>query len=42
MDLIKQNIINHALSLGFSTVGFSRAEFMEEEAMRLKEWLSKG
>lgn len=42
MDVIKQNIINHALSLGFSTVGFSRAEFMEEEALRLKEWLDKG
>lgn len=42
MDLIKQNIINHALSLGFSSVGFSKAEFIEEESIRLKQWLDSG
>ncbi len=42
MDLIKQTIINHALSLGFSSVGFSKAELMEEESTRLRHWLDEG
>lgn len=42
MDLIKQNIINMAQQLGFSSVGFSRADEMELESERLKLWLAKG
>lgn len=31
-----------ALELGFSTVGVSKAEFLEEEAPRLENWLNQG
>lgn len=35
-------IKSRALQLGFSAVGISKAEFLQEEADRLKEWLDKG
>lgn len=35
-DLIR----NEALRLGFDHVGFSRADFLEEEAPRLEQWLA--
>ncbi len=35
-DLIKEE----AIRLGFSHVGFSKADFLEEEAPRLEQWLS--
>ena len=31
-----------ALALGFSSVGFSKALFMDEEARRLEQWLNNG
>ena len=35
-------IKDKALELGFLSVGVSKAEFMEEESRRLKEWLGMG
>jgi epoxyqueuosine reductase len=37
----KKSIINKAYELGFFHVGFSKAEFLEEEAPRLENWLNK-
>ena len=31
-----------AIELGFSGIGIAKAEFMEEESIRLKEWLTAG
>jgi len=42
MNLIKENIINLAKELGFSSVGFSVADNMEVESHRLKRWLAEG
>lgn len=39
MDVVKQQIINHAKELGFSSVGFATAESMPEEAAHLDRWL---
>ncbi len=36
----RELIRNEALRLGFDHVGFSRADFLEEEAPRLEQWLS--
>lgn len=36
----KKIIQEEALNLGFSFIGFSRAEKMEEESMRLEKWLN--
>jgi len=38
----KKQIIDEAHRLGFSFVGFSKSEFLEEEAPRLENWLKKG
>ncbi len=38
---IKQLITQKARDLGFFHIGFSKAEFLEEEAPRLEQWLSK-
>jgi epoxyqueuosine reductase len=38
---VKQLITQKARDLGFFHIGFSKAEFLEEEAPRLEEWLSK-
>jgi len=38
---VKQLITQKARDLGFFHIGFSRAEFLEEEAPRLEQWLSK-
>lgn len=38
---IKKTITDEALRLGFSYVGFSKADFLEEEAPRLEQWLSQ-
>tara|TARA_B110000967_G_scaffold155457_1_gene160262 strand:- start:10149 stop:11159 length:1011 start_codon:yes stop_codon:yes gene_type:complete len=35
-------IKNKALSLGFTSVGISKAAFLEEEAPKLEQWLQKG
>lgn len=35
-------IRQQALDFGFSAAGFAKAEFMDEEAERLKSWLEKG
>ena len=37
----KQLISQKAKELGFFHIGYSKAEFLEEEAPRLEEWLSK-
>jgi epoxyqueuosine reductase len=37
-ELIKKK----ALALGFTSIGISRAEFLEEEAPKLEQWLKKG
>lgn len=39
---IKNLIIEKAKSLGFVKIGFSKADLLEEESVRLKDWLSKG
>ena len=39
---ISLSIKNEALRLGFSACGFSRAEFLEEDAQHLRKWLEKG
>lgn len=36
----KQLITNKAHELGFFHVGFSKADFLEEEAPRLEKWLN--
>ncbi|MEP7265193.1 MAG: tRNA epoxyqueuosine(34) reductase QueG [Bacteroidota bacterium] len=38
---IKKTITAEAMRLGFSYVGFSKADFLEEEAPRLEQWLSQ-
>jgi len=38
---ITQNVRSKALELGFSFCGFSAADFLEEEASRLENWLKK-
>lgn len=40
--LLKQNIHQQALGLGFSFMGVARAEYMNEEARRLEAWLNQG
>ena len=35
-------IKTEALSLGFSSCGIAKAEFLEEEAPRLEHWLANG
>ena len=35
-----QLIKTEALRLGFSTCGFAKADFLEDEASRLEQWLS--
>ncbi len=37
----KKLITTEALRLGFNYVGFSKADFLEEEAPRLEQWLSQ-
>jgi epoxyqueuosine reductase len=37
----KKRITNKAYELGFFHVGFSKADFLEEEAPRLENWLNK-
>jgi epoxyqueuosine reductase len=37
-----KSIKQKAIELGFSTVGISKAVFLEEEAPRLEKWLSQG
>ncbi len=37
-----QRIKEKALQLGFSDIGFSKAEYLQEEENRLKEWLDAG
>lgn len=41
-DILKKNIKNEAKRLGFDFCGFSKAEYLEEEAPRLEQWLKKG
>lgn len=38
----KQRIVTKAYKLGFSFVGVSKAEFLEEEAPKLESWLTRG
>ena len=38
----KEQIRQKAFELGFNNIGFAKAEFLEEEAERLEEWLVKG
>jgi epoxyqueuosine reductase len=38
---VKQMISQKARELGFFHIGFSKATFLEEEAPRLEQWLSK-
>jgi epoxyqueuosine reductase len=38
----KQGLIEQAKLLGFSSVGVAKADFLEEEAPRLEEWLKRG
>jgi len=38
---LSEDIKKYAYSLGFEQCGFSRAEFLEEEAPRLEGWLNK-
>jgi epoxyqueuosine reductase len=40
--MISLAIKNEALRLGFSACGFSKAEFLEEDAKRLRNWLDNG
>lgn len=45
MDDIKKKSVwirQQALELGFMSVGYAQAEFMDEEANRLREWLGLG
>jgi len=37
-----QSIKSEALRLGFSSVGIAKAEFLEQEAPRLEQWLKNG
>jgi len=41
-DILSQYIKSEAERLGFMLCGISRAEFMEDEAQHLEQWLSKG
>lgn len=41
-DILKEKIKNEAQRLGFDYCGFSKAEFLEEEAPRLEQWLKNG
>ena len=38
--MLKQNIISKAKELGFSLIGFSPYQILEEETDKLKAWLS--
>lgn len=40
-SILTQNIKNEAVRLGFSFCGFSKAEFLVEEAPRLENWLNQ-
>lgn len=45
MDIVSSNtkkIKQKALELGFIDVGISKADFLEKESIKLKEWLDKG
>lgn len=39
---ISERIKKHALELGFGNCGIAKAEFLEEEAQHLENWLHKG
>jgi epoxyqueuosine reductase len=39
---VNTSIKNEAVRLGFDACGFARAQFLEEDATRLKEWLDRG
>lgn len=41
-EYLTQIVKSTALDLGFSFCGISKAEFLEEEAPRLEEWLNRG
>lgn len=41
-DVLKERIKAEANTIGFDFCGFSKAEFLEEEAPRLEQWLKKG
>jgi len=41
-EQLTQFLKAHASTLGFSFCGISRAEFLEQEAPRLEEWLQRG
>lgn len=40
--MLKEKIIQKSRDLGFSDIGFAKAEFMEEEARKLESWLNNG
>lgn len=40
--ILTNNIKQQALALGFTAVGVSKAEFLEQEAPKLEKWLSAG
>ncbi|MEI6864722.1 MAG: tRNA epoxyqueuosine(34) reductase QueG [Flavicella sp.] len=45
LDLIEKHtrlIKEKALALGFTSIGVAKAEFLEEEAPKLEQWLKKG
>lgn len=42
MTSLTQNIRQKALEIGFHKAGFARAEALEQEGQRLREWLEKG
>ena len=42
MSSIKHDIIDRAKELGFLDVRFARAEYMNDESERLREWLGLG
>jgi len=41
-DVLKEEIKREAKRLGFDFCGFSKAEFLDEEAPRLEQWLKNG
>lgn len=40
--VISEKIIQKAKSLGFADIGFSKATFLEKEAIQLEKWLQQG
>lgn len=42
MSGVREKITSWAQELGFLEIGFAKAEFLEEEAPRLEQWLQKG